>query len=92
MPLTIEVQDGKAISMAYNDGSPVPEADRSIFAQYETIEDLFNFTQDAISRADEIHVTYDSTYGYPSIVQIDFVRNAADDELDLTVQSIEPLN
>jgi hypothetical protein len=92
MPLTIEVQDGKVVSMTYDDGSPVPEADRSIFAQYETIEDLFTFTRDAISRADEIHVTYDSTYGYPSIVQIDFVRNAADDELDLTVQSIEPLN
>src|SRR5262249_48797285 len=91
MPLTIEVQGGKVVSMTYNDGSPVPEADRQIFASYETIDGLFNFTQDAISKADQIKVEYDSTYGYPSDVQIDFVKNAADDELYLTVQSLEPI-
>jgi hypothetical protein len=91
MPLSIEVLDGRAVSIAYNDGTPVPAAEQATFASYATIDALFTFTADAISRADEIKVSYDPQYGFPSDVQIDFARGAADDELTLSVTSFEAL-
>jgi hypothetical protein len=36
-------------------------------------------------------VEYDPTYGFPTNVQIDFIKNAADDELSLFVPSFERL-
>ena len=91
MPLTIEVQDGQVLSMVYKDGSPVPDADRAIFARYQTVEALFDFTGESIGNADEIQVEYDPTYGFPAKVQIDFMKNAMDDELSLSVSSFERL-
>ncbi len=92
MPLSIEVKDGQVVSMIYNDGSAVPDNEREFFAQYETINALFDYTKGAMRDADEIHIQYDSTYGFPSSVQIDFIKNAVDDELSLNVQGFEPLN
>jgi hypothetical protein len=91
MPLTIEVREGRVVSMTYSDGAAVPDADRPMYAQYETIDALFSFVRDAISRADEIHIAYDPDHGFPSSVQIDFIKNAMDDELALNVQSFETL-
>ncbi len=91
MPLTIEVQNGQVVSMAYNDGSIVPENERKSFEQYETIDALFDYTASVIGKADEIKINYNPTYGFPSNVQIDFIKNALDDELWLSVQSFEPL-
>lgn len=92
MPLEIEVKDGQVVSMTYNDGSPVPDSERQTFADYETIDALFDYTKSAMKEADEIRIQYDATYGFPSEVQIDFMKNARDDELALHVQSFEPLN
>lgn len=92
MPLSIEVKDGQVVSMTYNDGSAVPDSEREFFARYETINALFDYTKGAMADADEIHIQYDSTYGFPSSVQIDFIKNAMDDELSLYVQSFERLN
>jgi uncharacterized protein DUF6174 len=92
MPLAIEVRGGQVVSMTYNDGTPVEEQERALFQRYETIDALFDYTAGAMSDADEIHVGYDPTYGYPASLQIDFIKNAADDELSLLVQGFEPLN
>jgi hypothetical protein len=91
MPLAIEVQNGKVTSMKYNDGTPVIDQEQKMFEQYGTIDALFNFTRESIAKADEIQVQYDPKYGYPSSVKIDFIKNAVDDELGLTIQSFEPL-
>lgn len=92
MPLAIEVENGRVVSMVYSDGTPVPDNEREFFAQYETINALFGYTKDSIAKADEIQIQYDGAYGFPSGVQIDFIKNAIDDELSLYVQSFEPLN
>ncbi|HEX2697794.1 MAG TPA: DUF6174 domain-containing protein [Anaerolineales bacterium] len=92
MPMTIEVKDGQVVSMTYKDGTAVSDQEREYFKQYDTINGLFDYTKDSISKADDIHIEYDSTYGYPANVQIDFIKQAADDELYLTVQGFEPLN
>ena len=91
MPLSIEVQDGKVLSMTYKDGSPVPDSDRQIFARYQTIDALFDFTNENLGKADKVQVAYDRTAGFPTSVQIDLMKNAADDELDLTVENFQAL-
>ncbi len=91
MPLTIEVRDGQVLSMYYKDGSLVPDADRQTFARYQTIDALFDFTSESLGKADEMHVQYDPSYGFPAKVQIDFIKNAMDDELSLFVPSLERL-
>src|SRR5690349_14347598 len=48
MPLTIEVRGGQVLSMSYKDGSPVPDSDRQFFARYQTIDELFNFTDETL--------------------------------------------
>jgi len=91
MPLSVEVMGGKVVSMAYNDGTPVPESERSAFSAYATIDALFAYTEDAVRQADEIQITYDPIYGFPSQAQIDFVKNAVDDELALGVENFQAL-
>lgn len=91
MPLSIEIQDGRMVSMSYNDGSPVPPEEQGTFAQYQTIDALFDYTEASAKKADQIQVQYDPTYGFPSAVQIDFIQNAADDELSLSVENFKPL-
>jgi hypothetical protein len=90
MPLTIEIQDKKVISMVYNDGTILSDSEKEIFKQYRSIDAIFDFTQESMNKADEIHVEYDPDYGFPKSVQIDFVKNAVDDELGLIVQNFKP--
>lgn len=91
MPLAIEVLDGRVVSMAYKDGTPVPESERANFSAYATIDGLFASTEDALQRADQIDVKYDPVYGFPAQVQIDFIKNAVDDEMALSASGFEVL-
>ncbi len=91
MPLTIEVANGVIRSMSYSDGTPVPAGQAPIFARYSTIDALFDYTAEALRQADEIKIQYDPTYGFPANVQIDFIKQAIDDELGLTVTDFQPL-
>ncbi len=91
MPLTIEVSNGAAQSMVFSDGTPVPQEQRQYFDRYSTIDSLFSFTGESLHKADEVKVAYDPTYGFPSNVQIDFYKNAVDDELALSVTDFQPL-
>ena len=91
MPLSIEVANGAVQSMTYNDGTPVPQDQTENFARYSTIDAVFGVTADALHRADDVKVAYDPTYGFPSSVQIDYMRNAADDELTLSLSNFQPL-
>ncbi len=91
MPLTIEVANGVVQSMAYSDGTPVPADQAAWFTRYSTIEALFDYTGEALKTADEIKVQYDPTYGFPSSVQIDFIKQVMDDELGLTVANFQPM-
>ena len=90
MPLSIEVKDGKIISMFYNDGTVISDSDRMNFSQYATIPTLFSFTKDVLKKADEVNIQYNEKYGFPSSVQVDYIKNAADDELSLTVMNFQP--
>ncbi len=92
MPLVVEVQDGKVVSMAYQSGKEIDASSRELFDKYATIERIFSELETDINgKADEVTVTYDPTYGFPTKVNIDFIKNAADDELALTVSNFEKL-
>ena len=91
MPLTIEVQDGQVVSMQYKDGTPVDPEGRKVFERYETIDKLIGFTAESQKKADAIKIAYDPQHGFPSSVDIDFIQQAADDELSLQVTDFQPL-
>ena len=92
MPLVIEVQDGKVVSMEYQSGNEIDASNRELFEKYATIDRMFaELEADLNGAADKVTVTYDPTYGFPTEVTIDFVEEATDDELYLTLSNFEEL-
>ena len=62
------------------------------YIHYATIDKLFSELEaDLGGKAEEVTVTYDATYGFPTSVNIDFIKNAVDDELYLSAAKFEKL-
>ena len=58
---------------------------------YHTIDSLFDVIQDAITNeADQLTVSYNSEFGYPTNVEIDRMINAIDDEYTFTASAYSP--
>jgi hypothetical protein len=92
MPLIIEVQNGKTISMEYQSGNEIDSTNREIFKKYETIDLIFAELEAALNgAADEVTVKYDPTYGFPTEATLDVIKEAIDDELYLTVSNFDVL-
>lgn len=92
MPLIIEVQDGKAVSMEYQSGNEIDASNREIFKKYETLDLIFAELEAGLNgAADEVTAKYDPTYGFPTDVFLDVIKEAVDDELSLTVSNFEAL-
>jgi hypothetical protein len=92
MPLIIEVKNGEVVSMEYQSGNDIDEGSREYFNTFATVDRLVSELEtDLGGEADEITVTYDPTYGFPTEVNIDRIKEAADDELYLTVSGFEVL-
>ena len=87
-PVRIEVRDGAALSMANAEtGAPVPAAD---FEDVATLDHLFVLIQRAIDQgADRVEVRYDEALGYPTLISIDHISNAVDDEVSYSVEHFE---
>jgi hypothetical protein len=94
MPMTVEVQDGEVVSISDVNGDDYPTTDpmSEFILKYATIDRLFSELGSASVRgADKLSVTYDSTYGFPTDITIDFIELAVDDELYLSISGFEPL-
>jgi hypothetical protein len=92
MPLLIEVKDGQVVSMEYQTGNPIDAASREYFQTFSTIDRILSKLEaDLGGAADDVTVTYDSTYGFPTDATIDVVKEATDDELYLTISDFEAL-
>jgi hypothetical protein len=98
MPLIIEVKDGEVVSMEFQSGKEIDPALLELFQRYETIDKLFAGIENSFQvegtdqgPADKVTVTYDETYGFPKELTIDFIEQAVDDELYLTVSEFEVL-
>ena len=94
MPVTVEVQNGEIVSMIDVNGETLTTTDpmNEFIVKYATMDRLFSeLESDSVRKADKITVTYDSTYGFPSDINIDFIELAMDDELHLSASAFEPL-
>ena len=93
MPLVIEVQDGEVVSMEFQNGAEIdPSLRQDLFDKYATIDGLFaELETDLNGAADKVTIEYDETYGYPTKADIDFVEEAIDDELYLSISNFEAL-
>jgi hypothetical protein len=90
-PVVITVQNGITTSITTTTGEPVSNPE--FFARFNTIPKLFNVIADAIARrADNIEVTYNSQFGYPTDIAIDYDFQIADEELFLTISDFQVLN
>ena len=93
MPLTIEVQNDQIVSITSVKGSVVDTTNPSysIFENYATMDRIFLQLKTALEEADEVVVVYDGTYGFPTSITIDQIKEATDDELWITVENFEIL-
>jgi hypothetical protein len=92
--VTYEVQNGQVLNQSVQapTDNPVDEAQVSDFYQsYNTIEKVFGYVVGAIKEADETTIEYDSTYGFPINVSVDWIKQAIDDEMYLTISNFESL-
>ena len=92
MPLVIEVQDGEVVSMEYQNGNEIEDVNLELFQKYDTIDNIFAELEKVLGGgADKVTVSYDDTYGFPEQIDIDFVEEAIDDELYITVSGFQEL-
>ncbi|WP_341529483.1 DUF6174 domain-containing protein [Nostoc sp. UHCC 0302] len=90
-PVVIEVRNGVTTSITFKDTGK--RADAELFQKYNTIPKLFNIIRDAIARrASNLTVEYDKRLGYPTQINIDYKSEVADDELFLTIESLEKID
>jgi hypothetical protein len=87
-PARIEVQAGSVTRVTYLDNAQTlesPPAD-----SFPTIDDLFDHIDEA-ARMDvaSLVVTYDATFGYPTLISVDYRRDIADDEIIIRASNLE---
>lgn len=87
MPVTVEVKDGKTVSMVGKDGQSAAQF-QSALAQYAPMDKLFDVIKVAAdAHAYQLQVDYDPDYGYPDAIRIDYSQNVSDDEISFTVSN-----
>lgn len=98
MPLVVEVNNGEVVSMEYSTGNEIDPQLLELFNRYVTIDRLFDGIENGFASeggeqgpADKVTVEYDATYGFPTKIDIDFVEEAIDDELYLSISGFEAL-
>ena len=68
-----------------------PDQISEFYQPYNTIEKVFGYVGKTLNEADETTIAYDSTYGFPTTVFVDWLKQAMDDEMYLTLSNFEPL-
>lgn len=87
-PVRITVRSGAVVSSVDAEtGEPVPT-----YATVRDITALFTLIRKAIDDgADRLEVTYDAQLGYPTFINIDYIKNAVDDELQVRTSEFQQL-
>jgi hypothetical protein len=55
------------------------------------VDGLFAMAADALGSADRVQIAYDPTYGFPTLIAVDSLADAVDDETSVLVERFEPL-
>ena len=85
-PHFVQVVDSQVVSAISTHSNEVV---RHEDLQYiETVEDVFDMIEDALETADKIDVEY-SEFGYPTSVDIDWIKQAVDDEMFITISEVQ---
>jgi len=90
-PLRITVHDNEVVDVRQLGpvlGGPVSQD--WLDEQAMTLEELDALVDRARREADDVDVTYDPTYGFPTDVYIDWIKDAVDDEIGYTVTDYSP--
>jgi hypothetical protein len=89
VPVEVSVRNGQVISVVYaSNGVPLAP---DLASLYHDVDGLFDLIDDAIrQRAHRVNALYDSQYGYPSDVFIDYQANAIDEEFGFRVSALTP--
>jgi hypothetical protein len=88
-PVLVTVNNGAVVSLQYWNENPSnrPAAPASIFGPYDTVEELFALVADAIDRnADVLQVGYNSEYGFPEAVNVDYEAGGSEQLLFFVTQ------
>lgn len=64
------------------------EIKRYVIDRAYTVEEAFQLITDAFERADDIDVEYDPRYGFPTRINIDWIKEAADDEITILMSNL----
>lgn len=93
MPVTIEVNNGEIVSITSIKGNVINPDDvpYESVKYYADMSQLFDQLKDSLDQADKVEVTYDPTYGFPTSIAIDQIKQAMDDELYITVDNFKIL-
>ena len=92
--VTYEVQNGQIVDQAvqaHPDRQFAPDQISEFYQDYNTIEKVFTFVERATNEADETTIEYDPTYGFPTDISVDWIKEAVDDVVYLTLNNFEPL-
>lgn len=88
-PVLVTVNNGAVVSLQYWNENPNnrPPAPAAIFGPYDTVEELFALVADAIDRdADVLQVGYNSEYGFPEAVNVDYEAGGSEQLLFFVTQ------
>lgn len=89
-PVIVEVRNHVPVSVT--PVTPGESIDEATFARYDTIEELLSVVEEAVTRpAEQLNATFDTGYGYPKEVNIDYSRQMADEEFAFRVTDFQPL-
>jgi Family of unknown function (DUF6174) len=92
--VTYEVQNGQVVNESVKPAPDRPDDPNRIsdfYQPYNTIGKVFDYVEQAVKEADETTIQYDPTYGFPTSVVVDQIKQAVDDEMYLTLSSFTPL-
>jgi Family of unknown function (DUF6174) len=92
--VTYEVLNGQVVNESVQPAFDRPDDPAQIsdfYQPYNTIGKVFDYVEQSIKEADETTIQYEPTYGFPTSVSIDRIKQAADDEMYLTLSNFTPL-
>ena len=93
--VTYEVLNGQVVNetvMPAPDRLDDPTRISDFYQPYNTIGKVFDYVEKSVKEADDTTIQYDPTYGFPSSVTVDQIKQAVDDEMYLTLSNFEVLH
>lgn len=91
-PVRVTVANGAVVSRVYvqdeDDTSPPRPAPDSLFGDYDTVNDLFEYVDDQVRGSPAVlNVSYDPAFGFPNLIAVDPSGSTPNDQRVVLVSS-----